>query len=161
MRLDVVDLGAGGTAEGVQRADLVQHQRLHFFRRAGHMTTAEAGEVGIGRVRADAHPMLHRQAHGALHDGRVAGMETAGQVGLVDQRHGVSVVAHLPGAEAFTHVAVEEDASSHARSLKPEAWSGKQDMGAEATEVAGFTRPTPELSPRRAGATRRQYTSRR
>ncbi|MNE82280.1 hypothetical protein D3C80_1789910 [compost metagenome] len=81
------------------------------------MPAAESGEVGIGRMRADADAMLHRQAHGALHDQRIAGMEAAGQVGLVDQRHGVSVVAHLPGAEAFTHVTVEKDASSHAASL--------------------------------------------
>ncbi|MCY1446860.1 hypothetical protein D9M71_634500 [compost metagenome] len=118
MRLDVGDLGAGRAAERIQRAELIQHHGLHLVRRTAHVPAAEAGEVGIGRMRADADAMLHRQAHGALHDQRIAGMEAAGQVGLVDQRHGVDIVAHLPGAEAFAHVAVEEDSGSHAWKLK-------------------------------------------
>lgn len=109
MRLDIGHLGTEGTAESVQRTDLVQHHGMHLFGRAGQRAPAEAAQVGIGRVRADAHAMAYRQLHRAPHGERVASVEAASQVGLVNQRHAVDIVAHAPGAKAFAHVAVEQD----------------------------------------------------
>ncbi len=119
VRLDIGELGAGRAAEGAQRAELIQHQGGDILRRAAQVTPPEALQVGIGGMRADGHAMPHGQGHAALHDQRVAGVKAAGQVGLVDQRHGVLVVAHAPGAVALAHVAVEEYACSHAGSLRP------------------------------------------
>ncbi|MNT20513.1 hypothetical protein D3C72_1558230 [compost metagenome] len=113
MGLHIGDLGADGAAEGFQRADLVEHQGAHLLCRAGHVAAAESGEVRIGRMGADAHVVAHRQFDGALHGQRVGGMEPAGEVRLVHQRHGVLVVAHFPGTEAFPHVAVQQDWSVH------------------------------------------------
>ena len=53
--------------------------------------------------------MLHRQGDGALHGQRVGRMKAARQVGLINQRHGMHVIAHAPHAEAFTHVAVQQN----------------------------------------------------
>jgi hypothetical protein len=118
MRFDVGQLGAGGAAEGLQRAELIQHQRGDLFGRAAQVPPAETNQVRIGRMGADTHIMAHRQGHAALHGQGVGGVEATGQVGLVDQRHGERIVAHLPGTEALTHVAVQEDSSVHAPSLE-------------------------------------------
>lgn len=60
-------------------------------------------------MRANAHSMRHCQLDAARHDQRIARMEAARQVGLIDQRHGQFIVAHAPGAEALAHVAVEKN----------------------------------------------------
>ncbi|MNP81920.1 hypothetical protein D3C76_1804080 [compost metagenome] len=82
-------------------------QVADFFGAAGHGTTAETDQVLIRRVRADAHLAGHGQAHGVTHDARVAGMETAGNVGAIDKRHDLGIQAHGPAAETFTHVAIQ------------------------------------------------------
>ena len=73
----------------------------------------ETGKVRIRRMGTDAHAVAQRQFDSALHGQGIGGMETAGEVRLVHQRHGVFVVAHAPGAEAFPHVAVQQDSSVH------------------------------------------------
>ena len=82
------------------------------------MAPTKALQIRIGRMRADAHVMRYSQLDATRHDQRIAGMETAGEVGLIDQRHGQRIVAHAPGAEALAHVAVEKNAV-HEGSLKP------------------------------------------
>ncbi|MNE08325.1 hypothetical protein D3C80_1009720 [compost metagenome] len=111
MRLDVADPGAFGAADAVQRADLVEQHVLDFLGAAGHRAAAEADQVGVGGVGADAHLVLHRQGHGAAHDRGVGGVEAAGDVGAVDVRHDLGIEAHGPGAEAFADIAVEEQAT--------------------------------------------------
>ena len=81
------------------------------------MTPTKALQIRIGRMRANAHAMRHRQLDAARHDQRIARMEAARQVGLIDQRHGQFIVAHAPGAEALAHVAVEKN-RVHAGSLE-------------------------------------------
>ena len=73
------------------------------------MPAAEAEQIRIGRVRTNTHPMLHGQGNGALHGHRIGRMKAASQVGLINQRHGMGVITHIPHAEAFTHVAIQQD----------------------------------------------------
>ena len=68
---------------------------------------AEALQILIAGVRADAHPVLLGQRDRVTHHDRVAGVEAAGDVGRRDQRHERRVVAQAPEPERFTHVAVD------------------------------------------------------
>src|SRR5215208_7584131 len=56
------------------------------------------------------------QRDGLAHGGWVAGVEAARDVGRGDVLHHLLVEAHLPGAEALPHVAVQVD--SHGASLQ-------------------------------------------
>src|SRR5882757_5125565 len=58
---------------------------------------------------ADLDAMLLGQSHGLAHMVEVGAMESAGDVGHVDQRHQAFVAAHLVEAEGFPHVAVDVD----------------------------------------------------
>lgn len=117
VRLDVAYPFALGAAESVEGADLVEQQVFHFLRRAGQRAPAEADQVGVAGVRADAHAMLHRQGHGAAHGAGIAGVEAAGDVGAIDQRHHLGVQAHAPGTEALADIAVQQQAV-HAGSFR-------------------------------------------
>jgi hypothetical protein len=56
---------------------------------------------------ANTHIVLTCQCHCAPHDLRIGGMEAAGDIGAVDERHHLGIQAHGPGAEAFPYVAIE------------------------------------------------------
>jgi hypothetical protein len=51
--------------------------------------------------------VLLRHRQGTLHHQRIAAMEPAGDIGLVDMRHDFVVTSHFPGAVALTEVAIE------------------------------------------------------
>ncbi len=58
-------------------------------------------------MRADGNAPGRSGLEGAQDPGRVTGMETAGHVGAADHIENRLVIAHAPGAEAFTEVTVE------------------------------------------------------
>ncbi len=89
------------------------------------MPPTETEQIGVRRVCTNAHPMLYRQGHRALHGQRVGGMKATGQISLIHQRHGMHVITHAPHAEAFTHVAVQSD-FIHASSLKRLRFSARR-----------------------------------
>src|SRR3546814_18045495 len=70
-------------------------------------------------MRADRDAVLHGFVHGLLHHRPVTGMEAAGDIGGGDHRQHGSVVAHGPGAEAFTEIAVQVNAQFRAHRPSP------------------------------------------
>src|SRR5690349_17706231 len=73
-------------------------------------------------MRADGDAAVDGEAHGLADRRRVAAVEAAGDVGRGDEGHHAGVVAHLPGAVALAHVAVEVDAL-HVNVRTPTRWS--------------------------------------
>ena len=57
-------------------------------------------------------PWSSREPHRLADGGRIAAVEAAGDVRRADVRHHLGVGAHLPGAVALAHVAVEVDGLS-------------------------------------------------
>ncbi|MNI83099.1 hypothetical protein D3C73_1398770 [compost metagenome] len=80
---------------------------LQFLGGIGHGAAAETDQILIGRVGPDLHAVAEGQADGLAHDARVAGMETAGDVGAIDEGHDFGVQTHGPVAKAFANVAVQ------------------------------------------------------
>ncbi|MNP39074.1 hypothetical protein D3C76_1326300 [compost metagenome] len=107
MGFDVGNLRPLGTANAVQGADLVMQQVADFLGAAGHGAAAEASQVLVGGVGADAHLAGHGQGHGLAHDAGVAGVEAAGDVGAINIGHDLGVQAHGPAAKTFTHIAIQ------------------------------------------------------
>jgi hypothetical protein len=98
----------------VQGADLIHHVGEQIFRRDVDEASAEAGQVAVAHLCADAHAALGRQPAHRQQSGGVARVETARNVGAGDNaQHGV-VITEPPDAEAFTQVGVEVD-SGHGR----------------------------------------------
>ncbi|MNG05914.1 hypothetical protein D3C84_891300 [compost metagenome] len=95
------------TADAIQRTDLVVQQVTDFLGAAGHGAAAEAGQVLVGGVGADAHLAGHGQGHGLAHDAGVAGVEAAGDVGAINIGHDLGVQTHGPVAETLADVAVQ------------------------------------------------------
>src|SRR2546428_9065862 len=101
--------GARRARKGLDRARLVDDQVVHLLRLELHDAPAEALQVGKRRVGADRDAALYGERYGLANGGRVAAVEAAGDVRRADEGHYFSVGAHLPGAVAFAHVAVEID----------------------------------------------------
>jgi hypothetical protein len=53
---------------------------------------------------------MSRQHHGACHGDRVRRVEAAGHIGQLHQWHHLIIQPHVPRAEAFAHIAVEQQA---------------------------------------------------
>src|SRR5438552_9367477 len=102
--------GARRAREGLDRSSLVDDQVVHLLRLDLHDAPAEAQQVGKRRMGADRDAALYGERDGLADGGRIAAVEAAGDVRRADERHDAGVVAHLPGAVAFAHVAVEIDA---------------------------------------------------
>src|SRR5713101_8130064 len=100
---------ARSARECLERARLVDHQVVHLLRADFHRAPAEAGEVGQRRMRADRYTVLDGETYGGADRRRIAGVEAAGDVRRADERHDGGVGAHLPGAVALSHVAVQVD----------------------------------------------------
>jgi hypothetical protein len=110
MRFDVTHRGAGRLRQSVQGADLIYHVGKQIVGRDVDEAPAEAGQVAIAHLRADAHAPLGGQPAHRQQPGRIARMKSARNVGAGDDaEHGV-VITEMPDAEAFTQVGVEVDA---------------------------------------------------
>ena len=107
MRLYVDELGVGGAGEGAHGADLIGDVVLQLLRRDVDPPPPEPEEVRQGDVRADVDAKLLRHADDAAHDGRIAAMESGGDVRRRHQRQDAGVVAERPAPESFAHVAVD------------------------------------------------------
>ncbi len=107
VRLDVGDPASGSLRNALQRADLVDHVAKQLFAGRLHVAAAEAHQVPVTDMRADGDAALDRCLHGAKDSGRIAGVETAGDVGAADDVEHGDVVAHGPRAKAFAQVAVQ------------------------------------------------------
>ena len=110
VRLHVVHARAGGMAEGLQRADLVQDVVVGLVGRHGDVAAAEALQVGIARVGAHGHARVGGELDGAAHDRRVAGVHAARHVDAGNQRDDLIVKPERVSPEAFPQVGVEIDA---------------------------------------------------
>ena len=84
MRLDMVQGHVFRVQESLERADLVEDRGVHVFGLDLDAATPEAEEVLEARVGADFHVVGFGEADGLEHEGGVAGVETAGDVGGVD-----------------------------------------------------------------------------
>jgi hypothetical protein len=93
-----------GLEKALQRADLVDDAVGEFVPADLHLAPAEALEIGERGVRPHLHAMLFRKLHGGAHVVEVRGVEAAGHVCHVDQRHQAGIVAHLVEAERLAHV---------------------------------------------------------
>ena len=98
---DVPQLGTLRPGERGDRADLVQNAGLELVRRHVEVTAPEAGEVGVARVSPDRDAGRYGPPHGLLDDGRVAGVEPAGDVDRADERDQLLVGPNPPGTEAL------------------------------------------------------------
>ena len=113
MRLDVVQRHALGREEARKRPDLIDQAGRQFLPPHRHLPPAEALQIRQGGVRAHRHPMRLGQPHRRLHLHRIGGMEAAGDVGDIDQRHQCLVVADPVQAEALAHVAIDGRHGAH------------------------------------------------
>ena len=76
---------------------------------------AEAVQIAIARMGADADAVRDREAHRAVHQIGIAGMESRGHIGRTDERHEIGVVgvAEPPVAQPLAEIAVDVDRSRH------------------------------------------------
>src|SRR5205809_6580996 len=58
---------------------------------------------------ADRDAALYGERYGVADGGRIAAVKAAGDIRGADEPHDAGVVAHLPGAVALAHVAVQID----------------------------------------------------
>src|SRR2546427_5629167 len=82
---------------------------VHLLRLDLHGAPAEALQVGKRRMGADRDAVLERDLYGGADGGRIAAVKAAGDVRGADVRHDFGIGAHLPGAVALAHVAVQID----------------------------------------------------
>ncbi len=113
MRLHVPDTVAGRSGEGVERADLVQDVVGEVVGGVVDAAAAEAGQVAVADLGSDADVPGHRRLADPAHDGRVAGVEAAGDVGTGDQGQERFVVAEGPAAESLAQICVKVDHPAH------------------------------------------------
>src|SRR5690606_14536522 len=95
--------------DGPQRAQLIERHQLQFLRFVGDVPPAEALSIRVADVRADADAPGDREAGDGMHRHRVAGVESAGDIGGADDLEQRRVVGHDVVAEAFAQVGVEVD----------------------------------------------------
>src|SRR5688572_25727519 len=98
-------------------------------------------------MRADSDAMIDREADSLADGGRVTAVEAARDVRRSDVRHDFGISAHLPGAVAFTHVAIEIDAFHSVIQATQACAMGEQFSPGDAEEDgAGPGEPAVELA---------------
>ena len=75
----------------------------------GNRPPAEAVQVAIAGMRADADAARFRKLHRLAHDVGIAGMEAAGDVDRGRELDHGGVIAHFPCAKSFAEIAIEID----------------------------------------------------
>jgi hypothetical protein len=92
---------------GLQGSDLIQDVLPDLLRAALHAAPAEADQVGQSRMGSNPCPLSHSKFHGPMHDQRISGMETAGDVGRSDMAHDLFIQTQGIPAETLAHVAIQ------------------------------------------------------
>ena len=105
--LDVVQRHARRVAEGFQCANLIHHIGLGFCRGYCHFTAAKALQIGQAGMRTDLYAVFFAQQNALLHDGRIARVEAAGDVGACHIGQDLGVHADGVCAEALAQIAVQ------------------------------------------------------
>src|SRR5688572_27512517 len=142
-----MELRARRAREALDRARLVDDSVVHVLRRDLHRPAAEALDVGKRGMRADSDAMIDREADSLADGGRVTAVEAARDVRRSDVRHDFGISAHLPGAVAFTHVAIEIDAFHSVIQATQACAMGEQFSPGDAEEDgAGPGEPAVELA---------------
>ena len=137
VRLDVGDAGSRDPGDAVERRQLVEHVGVQLARRNIHRPSPEAREIAIGDVRADRDAVAGGRRAGREHDGCVARVEAAGDVGARhDAEHRV-VVAHAPRPERLPEVAVEVDRAIHVPHCPGRIVAGHSAVAGEAAHWKG------------------------
>jgi len=108
-RADLIVTASRGTRERLNRTRLVHDEVVHLLRRDLHHAATKALQVRQRRMRADRDAVVEREAHRFPDRRGIAAVEAAGDVRRADVRHDLGVGAHLPGAVALAHVAVDVD----------------------------------------------------
>ena len=101
--------GFQSLAEGhaLHRGHLVLQAGDDFVATEIHAAPAKAYQVRICGVGAHADTVLGSQRQGSLHGDRVARVEAAGDIGLVDVGHDFGVQTHGPAAVALAEIAIQ------------------------------------------------------
>jgi hypothetical protein len=107
VRLDVIEHHAFGIQECPERADLVEQAVRQLFAGRSSFPCAKTLQIGQRRMGADLDAMPFGQGYGLAHVVEVGAVETAGDIGDVDQRHQALVVAHFVEAESLAHIAID------------------------------------------------------
>ncbi|CAH0225022.1 hypothetical protein SRABI70_02327 [Pseudomonas sp. Bi70] len=105
----VAHRSAGGSGQGLQGADLVDHVGAQLIAGDIHIAAAEADQIRVGDMGADGHALGRSRLEGAQDAGRVTGVEATGDIGAGDDVEHRGIVAHGPLAETLAQVAVEVD----------------------------------------------------
>src|SRR5699024_5701589 len=109
VRFDVADPAAAGAGQTVERTDLIDHVRGQLGRGDVDEPATETGQVVIADLGADRHVPVHGRPDRTEQGRRVAGVESAGDVGAGDQFEHRVVVTEPPGAVALAQIAVDVD----------------------------------------------------
>ena len=107
MWFDVMQSAAAGADQGVKRAYLIQHVGSHLLRCELHFAATEVVAIGIAGVGADGNAAFQRRIDSGLHQARIAGMPSTGDVGRADEGHQFGVVGR-----AFAEIGVQVDMHS-------------------------------------------------
>ena len=113
VKLHVPHLAARGTRHRLRRPDLVADHVGQRRQRHLHLASAETLEIRKSRMGADAYAAFDSRAHRRGHGVRIARVESAGDIGGCHDLKEIGVIAHVPRAEAFSHVRVQVNAESH------------------------------------------------
>lgn len=95
--------------EALQGADLIDHVGGQVLGRDVDVAPAEAGQVAVGDLRADADTASGRGAARSQQPGWIAGVEAACHIGAGDQLQHLLVVAETPDPETLPEVGVQVD----------------------------------------------------
>src|SRR6185437_6888027 len=138
MRLDMGYLVARRGRDRLQRADLIGDEILDLGGlQAENRPPAEAVQIAVAGMGADADAACFRQIHGMTHDIGIAGMEAAGDIdrrGKID--HG-GVIAHFPRTKSFAKIAVEIDCGHDVHPPSVSGSSSRHQSGPKASAADG------------------------
>ncbi len=116
MRLDVVQRQPLGGEKALEGAHLVGDHVVDLVAIHHHGASAESLDIRKAGMRTDLRAMTLRQLHRAPHRAGIAGVEAAGHIGQMRERHQGGIVAEAVEAIGLAHVAVDRD--GHRRSSR-------------------------------------------
>ena len=107
VRFDMADADTGGLCKSMERSELVGDVCSRLCRGYVQVSPAKAHQVRISRMCADPDPGIARHCHCFLHDQRIGGVVSAGDVAGGDQRDHLFIHSDSISAEAFSQITVQ------------------------------------------------------